>query len=76
MLSNDRTCLCDDFSDLFEIGTSTKVTSRKKVFNQSCPDIISHFLKLFVDLGIILVILNKLHDKSAICQGKELCILE
>lgn len=57
-----------DFADFPEIGAPAERTPRQKILDQSYPNIVPHLLELFIDLGIVLVVLDQLYDERAICQ--------
>lgn len=48
----------NDLADFPEVRTAAERTPRQKVLDQSSAYVVPHFLKLFVDLGIVLVVLD------------------
>jgi len=54
--------LCDHLPDILEIATPAQRTLREELFNESRPDIVAHLFELLINLGIILVVLDELHD--------------
>jgi hypothetical protein len=72
---HEGTHFCHDFSDFPEISAPAERTPRQKILDQSHPYVIPHFLELFIDLGVVLVVLNQLYDESAICQRKQFSVL-
>ena len=67
--------LCDDLPNLSEIRTASEPTPREEVLDEARADVVAHLVQLLVDLGIVLVVLDELHDQRAVRQRKELCVL-
>ena len=72
---HEGTHFCHDLSDFPEISAPAKRTPRQKILDQSHPYVVPHFLELFIDFGVVLVVLNQLYDESTICQCKQFSVL-
>jgi len=67
--------LCNNLPDVLEIRAPAKRTLREELFNEPCPDIVPHLFKLLIDLSVVLVVLDELHDQRAVSQREQFCVL-
>jgi len=67
--------LCDHLPDVLEIRTPAERALREELFDEPCPDVVAHLFELLIYLGIVLVVLDELHDQRAVSQREQLCVL-
>ena len=67
--------LRDDLADFTEVGAATEPRAGEEVLDEARADVVPHPLELLVHLGIILIILDELHDECAVREGEQFCIL-
>ena len=70
-----RTNLGDHFSGVSEVATPPCIGLGEEVLDEAHSDVISHFVELLIDLGIVVVIVSaKLGDNGAVGQCDKLGI--
>lgn len=64
-----------NFTNLSEVRTPAQIGFCKKVFYEPGANTITHLLELLIDLFVVFVILNELHDECPIGKREEFCVL-
>jgi hypothetical protein len=70
-----RPHLRNDLADFAEVCTAAEAAAREKVLDEAGADVVAHLLKLGVHLGVVLVVLDELHDERAVREREELRVL-
>ena len=67
--------LGDHVSCISEVATPTGVGLCKEVFDQSHPNVVTHFVELLVDLGVVVVVVGtQLGHNSSIRERNKLSV--
>ena len=62
-IESPSTHLCDDLTDLAEVGAAAEAAPCEEVLDEARADVVAHLLELLVDLGVVLIVLYELHDE-------------
>lgn len=58
--------LRDHLPDVLEIPTPAQRTLREELFDESRSNVVTHLFEMFIDLGVVLIVLDELHDQCAV----------